>query len=471
GRAVKLFLDRATDQEIAGNRPGFFGNIKVGGKKDGTITAWQSETWGTGGVGGGGLAPGILPYVFTKVPHRRFLHSTVSINTGGARAWRAPNHPQVSYLTCAAIEDFAAAAKLDSLEVFLKNLELTDRADTYRRQLEKAAELIEWKKLWHPRGENASGYMRRGLGIGICTWGGAGHASKCEASIHPDGSVEVKLGSQDLGTGTRTVINMVAAETLGLPLGGVKVLIGDNKYPPSGASGGSTTVGGVSSSTRKATVNALAKLFEVVAPSLGAPADQLEAANGKVQVKGNPAKSLTWRAACRKLGAKTISEVGENDPQNPLGLTSGGVGGVQMADVSVDIETGVVKMNKLVAVQDCGLIINPKTAESQIYGACILSVAASLYEERVMDQNTGRMLNADLEFYKLAGIGDIGEIVVHLDITPENDKRGVMGLGEPPTIGGIAAISNAVANAIGVRPSVLPLTPDKVLGALEGRKA
>ena len=88
-----------------------------------------------------------------------------------------------------------------------------------------------------------------------------------------------------------------------------------------------------------------------------------------------------------------------------------------------------------------------------------------------MDQITGRMLNADMEFYKLAGIGDIGEIVVHLDISPEHDKRGVIGLGEPPTIGGIPAITNAVANAIGVRPTVLPLTPDKVLGALEGRKA
>jgi len=471
GRAVRLFLDRATDLEIAGNRPAFFANIKVGGKKDGTITAWQSETWGTGGVGGGGLAPGRLPYVCSTVPHRRFLHSTVSINTGGARAWRAPNHPQVSYLTCAAIEDFAAAARLDPLEVFMKNLDLTDRADTYRRQFEKAAELIGWKKLWHPRGENASGHMRRGLGIGVCTWGGAGHESKCEAAIHPDGSVEIKLGSQDLGTGTRTVINMVAAETLGLPLGAVKVLIGDNKYPPSGASGGSTTVGGVSSSTRKATMNALAKLFEVVAPSLGVSAGELEAANGKIQVKGNPAKSLTWRAACRKLGTKTISEIGENDPQNPMGLNTGGVGGVQIADVSVDTETGIVKMNRLVAVQDCGLIINPKTAESQIYGGCILSIAASLYEERVMDQITGRMLNADMEFYKLAGIGDIGEIIVHMDITPENDKRGVIGLGEPPTIGGIAAISNAVTNAIGVRPPVLPLTPDKVLGALEGRKA
>ena len=112
---------------------------------------------------------------------------------------------------------------------------------------------------------------------------------------------------------------MVAAETLGLPMGAIKLKIGDNSLPPSGASGGSTTIGGVSSSTRKATVNALDKLFEVVAPALGVAPDQLEAVDGRIQVKGNPAKSMTWEAACRKLGTKTISEMGVNDPRNPRG--------------------------------------------------------------------------------------------------------------------------------------------------------
>ncbi len=133
------------------------------------------------------------------------------------------------------------------------------------------------------------------------------------------------------------------------------------------------------------------------------------------------------------------------------GMISEGVGGIQMSDVSVDTETGIVKMNRHVAVHDCGLVVNPKTAESQVYGACIMSICAALTEERIMDAETGRVLNADMEFYKLAGIGDIGEIIVHMDISPENDKRGIIGLGEPPAIRGIAAIANAVANAIGVR--------------------
>jgi xanthine dehydrogenase YagR molybdenum-binding subunit len=471
GKAVKLFLDRATDQMIAGNRPSHFARIKLAAKQDGAITGWQSESWSTGGMGGAGMPP--IPYVFTRIPNRRLQHTAVQVNAGGQRAWRAPNHPQAAYLTCCAMEDLAAKLNMDPIELFSKNADYTLFPDVYRWQLQKAAEMVGWKKLWHPRGDSGKGAIKRGLGIGVCTWGGAGHASQCRTNIHPDGTVEIELCSQDLGTGTRTVIVMVAAETLGLPVSAIKLNIGDNKYPPSGSSGGSTTVGGVSSSTRKSTMNALEKLYEVVAPSLDAPPDQLEAVDGKIQVKGNPAKSLPWKAACKKLGVNPISAMGENQPKlaSKEGLNTGNVAGAQIADVSVDTETGIVKMNRLAVVQDCGMIINPKTAESQCFGAAHLSICAALCEERIMDEITGRMLNPNLEFYKLAGMPDIGEIIVHLDIRPEHDKRGVVGLGEPPVIGGIAAVANAVTNAIGVRIPVVPLTPDKVLAALEGRKA
>jgi len=323
GRPVKLFLDRATELMIAGNRPSGFANIKVAGKKDGTITAWQSESWSTGGIGGGGSPP--IPYVF-DIPNQRKNHTAVATNCGGVRAWRAPNHQQACYLTNTALEDLAAKLNLDPLEVFDKNLGMTARAEVYRAQLKKGAELIDWQKLWHPRGQSSSGPVKRGLGLAISTWGGGGHNSQCRTNIHPDGTVEVELCSQDLGTGTRTVITMVAAETLGLPLGAITLKIGDSALPPSGPSGGSTTVGGVSSSTRKSTVNALDKLFEAVASSMGAPADQLEAVDGRIQVKGNSAKSLTWKAACQKLGVNKISEMGENNQRHPGGLNSSGVG-------------------------------------------------------------------------------------------------------------------------------------------------
>ena len=133
----------------------------------------------------------------------------------------------------------------------------------------------------------------------------------------------------------------------------------------------------------------------------------------------------------------------------------------------MDTDTGIVKVDKLIAVQDCGLIIDLKTAESQCYGALIMGITYALFEEKVMDQLTGRMLNNNMEFYKLAGIGDIGELKVHMMTGPGYDERGTVGLGEPPVVSPGAAISNAVANAIGVRVPTIPLTPDKVLDALE----
>ena len=469
GKPVKLMLDRATELTIAGNRPSSFAKIKMAAKKDGTITAWQSESWATGGFSGGGSPP--LPYVYAQIPNKRLNHTAVSINAGGVRAWRAPNNPQASYLTCSAMEDLAAKLKMDPVELFSKNADLTARAEVYRSQLKKAAELIDWKKQWRQRGDSGSGTVKRGLGLAVNTWGGGGHNSQCRTTINADGTVEVELGSQDIGTGTKTIITMVAAETLGLPLGAINLKIGDNQYPFSNGSGGSTTVGGVSSSTRKASMNALDKLLEAVSPGMGVPADQLEAVDGRIQQKGNPSKSLTWKAACQKLGVNKISEMGANDQRNPGGLNSSGVGGVQMADVSVDTETGIVKMNRFVAVQDMGMVINPKTAESQIHGACIMGICAALMEERIIDDQTGRVLNPDMEFYKLAGIGDIGEIIAYPDISPEHDKRGVVGLGEPPAIGVVAAIGNAVANALGTRVSNAPFTSFRVLAALEGRNA
>jgi len=469
GRPVRVYLERNIELTIAGVRPSAGAKIKLAGKKDGTITAWESASWASGGLTGGGSPP--IPYVYTKIPNLRQTHQAVSLNTAPIRAWRAPNHQQASFLTCCAMDDLAAKLGIDPMTVYLKNASQTARPETYVRQLNKAAELAEWKKLWHPRTQLTSGAVKRGLGIGVCTWGGAGHAATARVNIHADGSVEVELGSQDLGTGTRTIIAQVAAESLGLRVSDIKVKIGDTNFPSAGTSGGSTTVGGVSSATRKGAINALVKLFEEVAESLGAPADQLEAVDGKIQVKGTPAKNLTWKAACQKLGVKTITETGQNDPRTAPreGLNTGGVGGVQIADVSVDTETGIVRMNRLVAVQDIGLVVNPKLAESQVYGACIMSICGALMEERIMDTITGRVLNADMEFYKLAGIKDIGDIVCHLEIDPENDGRGIIGLGEPPAVGGIAAIANAVANAIGKRVSWVPLTPDRVLDTLEGR--
>jgi xanthine dehydrogenase YagR molybdenum-binding subunit len=461
GKPVKMMLERDAELTVAGTRPSTFAKVKVGAKKDGTLTAWESTSWGTGGLTGGGAPP--LPYVW-KIPYKS-SHIAVATNTGPSRAWRAPNHPQACYVTMCALEDLAAALKMDPLDLFIKNIEMTgERAALYKDELLKAAELIGWKKKWHPREKPTPGTLKKGLGLSLHTWAGRGHASECRLTINPDGSVSIDIGSQDLGTGTRTTIPMVAAETLGLPITAITLNLGDNRYPPSGASGGSTTIGGVSASTRRASVDALELLFKAVAPSLGVEPTELEAAGGKVQAKGNPSKSLTWKQACSKLGVNPISVTGKATGKDPL--SNAGVGGVQMAEVSVDTETGIVKIDRMVAVQDVGLVINLKTAESQVYGALIMGITYSLFEERIMDTATGRSLNPNMEFYRLAGIADIGNLTVHMVTGKAQDDRGVIGLGEPPVISPGAAISNAVANAIGVRVGNLPLTPERVLAAI-----
>jgi xanthine dehydrogenase YagR molybdenum-binding subunit len=142
-----------------------------------------------------------------------------------------------------------------------------------------------------------------------------------------------------------------------------------------------------------------------------------------------------------------------------------------MADVSVDTDTGVIRINKFVCVQDCGLIIDLQTAESQVYGGMIMGIAYALTEERIMDNKTGRYINANLIDYKLPRIGDIGELIVEMYQPDSEYERGVIGLGEPPVIACGAAISNAVANAIGVRVPMLPMTPKRVLDALAGGHA
>jgi xanthine dehydrogenase YagR molybdenum-binding subunit len=463
GKPVKMMLDRKPELETAGCRPSAYGRVKVGAKKDGTLLAWDSYSWGSGGVGGGGSPP--IPYVW-KIPNQQKQHVNVINNIGPSRAWRAPNHPQACVITMCALDDLAAKLNMDTFDFVKKNIDLLEpRAKVYSEELDVADKLMNWKSRWHARGDKASGPVKQGLGLALHTWGGRGHSSNCDLSIHPDGSVDIKMGTQDIGTGTRTSILTVAADTLGIPMEAIDLQIGDNQYPRDSASGGSSTIGGVSSANFRAATDAKNQLFAKVAPALNAQPSELESVDGRVRVAADHSRSVSWKEACSKLGAQTLTVRGSNPGEGDL--INSGVGGVQMADVSVDTETGIVKINKMVAVQDCGLVISPEQAESQVLGALVMGVSYALYEEKVMDQTTGVMLNTNMDSYRLAGYGDVGELVVHLMSGPGYDEKGVIGIGEPPTVSPGAAISNAVANAIGVRVPYLPLTPERVLEALE----
>ena len=457
GAPVKLMLDRKEEHLVTGNRPSAAARIKAGVAADGTLTAFDAESWGTGGAGAAAGFP--LPYIY-QVANRRRAHKDVFINTGLQRPMRAPGHPQGSFLTEIMMDELADKVKMDPIEFRIKNLPAQAPNAMWASYLREGADAFGWSKR-HPTGDPAPGPIKTGMGVAICTWGGGGRGpSIAHCEIASDGGVTMRLGTQDIGTGQRTLVAMVTADALGLQPSQITPQIGDTQFGVSGGSGGSTTAASTSPGIRIAALKALEALKEKVAPELGVAADAIVAQGGRLQVKDNPSKGLSWADACKRIGPQPITA--ESDWA--AGMTSATTSGVQFAEATVDIKTGIVKVTRVLAIQDCGLVLNQLTAESQCYGGVIGSLNFALYEDRILDRNTGQMVNPNMEWYLLAGMSDIPQIDVRLKNMPE---RGVVGIGEPPTVPTAAAIALAVRNAIGVSVRSLPLTPMKILQSLQ----
>jgi xanthine dehydrogenase YagR molybdenum-binding subunit len=211
-----------------------------------------------------------------------------------------------------------------------------------------------------------------------------------------------------------------------------------------------------------AALEAKDKLLQTLAERLGADASELDVKDG--YILRNDAPAMDWNEACTRLPADGI--VGRGTSRT--GRAFGGEGhsnGVQFVDLVVDAETGVVRVNHIVAIQACGRVVARKTTESQIIGGVIQGLSFALFEDKILDRNVGAMVNPNLEMYKIAGAADVPHIE---PVLWAKDQTGVRSLGEPPTIPTAGAIACAVFNAIGAPVRHLPLTPDKVLGVLEG---
>jgi len=460
---VKLFLDRKEEHLDTGNRPSAFAKIRAGVSADGKLTAFDGQSWGTGGAGAAAGFP--LPYIY-QFPIRRRVHTDVYVNAGQQRPMRAPGHPQGCFLTEILMDELADRVRMDPVEFRIKNLPEASPNAAWGDYFRQGAKAFGWDKR-HPTGDPTPGPIKSGFGVSAHQWGGGGRAGRAHCEITSDGGVVMRAGTQDIGTGTRTIVAMLTAETLGLPVSAVKPEIGDTMYPACGASGGSTTAASISPAIRIAAGKALDQLFEKVAPQLGVSADMLVADAGRIHVKGNASKGMTWRDACKLIGTDTISTDGEWE----AGLSSTGTSGVQFTEVDVDIETGIVKVKRVLTVQDCGLIVDRLTAESQIYGGIVGSLNFALFEDRILDRVTGQMVNPNMESYLLAGMSDIPKIDIMLVDTPLQRSRGVIGIGEPPTVSTASSIANAVRNATGATVRSLPLHPHKILAAIEEQKA
>jgi xanthine dehydrogenase YagR molybdenum-binding subunit len=343
---------------------------------------------------------------------------------------------------------------MDPVEFRKKNL----RDEVYHRQLDRAAREIGWSRRNPIAGGNA-GPFKRGLGCAVGTWGGGGNDQcKVAVTISRDGAVDVAVGTQDLGTGTRTYTRAIVAEELGLTIKDVKERIGNSKLGAANPSGGSTTAPSLSPSVKDAAIKARLMMAERVAPLLDNPKpEEVVFSAGNVSANG---KSLSWQQATASLPAAGITSHGEWRAD----LQSRGVHGVCFAEVEVDVETGHVKPIKMVHIQDGGLPLNRLTMESQINGGMIQSLGMALWEGRVMDAHLGMMLNPGFGDYKLPGSLEMPEMVPLID---DDDKReAVIGIAEGCIIPAVGALVNAVFNACGVRVRELPVTPDRILMGL-----
>ena len=448
---VKLMFTRYDEFVMAGNRSGSWQKLKAGVKNDGTIVALQARQYRLGGLGPGSQAG--QPYIYRMGDTYREIYA-LHTNEDSSVAMRAPGHPQASFAVESLMDELAWKIKMDPVEFRIKNL----RDEVYHRQLRRGAQEIGWSRRNPVAGGNA-GPFKRGMGCAVGVWGGGGNDQcKVDVTISRDGSVVVAVGTQDLGTGTRTYTRAIVAEELGLTVKDVHERIGNSKLGNANPSGGSTTAPSLSPSVKDAAIKARMLMAERVAPLLGNPKpEEVKFADGKVSANG---KSVSWQQAVAALPAGGITSHGvwRSD------LQARGVHGVCFAEVEVDVETGHVKPIKMVHIQDGGLPLNRLTMESQINGGMIQSLGMALWEGRVMDAQLGMQLNPGFGDYKLPGSLEMPEMVPIID---DDDKReAVIGIAEGCIIPAVGALVNAVFNATGVRVRETPVTPDKILMGL-----
>jgi xanthine dehydrogenase YagR molybdenum-binding subunit len=459
GAPVKLMLPRAAEHLATGNRPSSWQHVKLAAGSDAKLTAIELIQHGSGGIGGGAGSSGPFKQLY-GCPNVRTEERNVYVNAGPSSAMRAPGWPQGCFALELAMDELARRLRIDRLEFRRRNTSNPVRLLEY----ELGARAFEWDA--RNRATRSEGPLRRGIGVASGWWHGVGRpGSQAQMIAYRDGHVELRTGSQDIGTGSRTILGMIAAEELGIPLSDVRVEIGDTRYPYAVPSGGSSTAPSTTPAVRQAAAHLKNKLFRLAAAALGAESGDLEAHDGAIRVRFEPSRSLSFAEVCRRIPADSLSADGEHVPDYQ-GFRRDQAG-CQFAEVEVDTETGIVRVLQVVAVHDAGLIIDPLTARSQVNGGVIMGVGFALFEERRLDPKIGLMVNPTMDDYKLPGPLDVPDIkVMFVEVANGITNTGVLGLGEAAHVATAAAIGCAVFDAIGVPVRSLPLTPDRVLAAL-----
>jgi len=467
---VKLMCDRHEEHVCTGNRPDSHQTVKIGGRR-GKLHAIEIESYGTAGIGtGAGIGRNAIG-IYTRCPHVRVKANDVFTNGGPGTAMRAPGHPQGAFALELALDELAAKMKADPLALRLAH----DEHPVRRHQLEEGARRFGWAEARARSAELRArkARIRRGVGVAGSIWGdfGRGSAARVTASVLRDGTIEIANGVQDIGGGIVTVMAQLGAEVFHRPLETVVVRYGDSRHGASVGSGGSQTTSSVTPAVRNACEQALTELTALAAAQLKvAPKEVRWDDEGTAHGGG---RSLTFAQVCKKIDGEAIVATASRPAtygHEPMAFPGGPmtqIAGAQFAEVEIDTWTGVVRVPRVLAVHDCGRVMNPLTLRSQINGGVILGTSYALMEQRVLDDDLGRMLNPNLESYKILGALDVPEIDVMItEVYTGANNTGAAGIGEPSTIPTAAAIACAVFDALGVAVRSLPLTPDRVLAAL-----
>lgn len=462
GAPVRLMLDRKEEHLSVGNRPSSDQMLRIGAKKDGTITGIHLVSYGTAGCGTGAGCSGPASNLY-KYATLHTEENDVFTNAGPGTAMRAPGHPQGAFALEQTIDDLAVKLSMDPID-------LRDRIDEHPvRKVER--QVVRGSDIWKSRNAVAGadhGPVKRGVGLAQSVWYRfVSMNSSAEVRVHRDGSLEVLSAVQDIGSGIRTVMAQIVAEQFGVPPEQISVRVGDTNYPAGPNSGGSVTTLSLTPAVRDAAWQASQKFLADIAPAFGASAGDLEFAAGQVRSKSGKLQGVTFRRAAAKMTTDQIAVQSKRVPDYDPGkyLT---YGGVDVAEVEVDTEVGRIHVRRVLSVHDCGRPMNPAQVISQINGGVIQGISYTLFENRLLDPDYGLMVNPNLEQYKITGSRETPQIEVNLvEAYIGQSSTDASGIGEAAGVVSIgAAIGNAVYNAIGVRIRQTPMTPAVVLAAL-----
>lgn len=467
-RPVKLFLTREETFTMTGNRPPNKMSVRLGAKKDGTLTAIEFLSTGTGGAYPASATTSFMATDLYLCPNVKSSDENVFTNAGRARPFRAPGFPQCAWALEQAMDELAARLGMDPVELRMKNIPKTSQrrgnqpytstglADCLR----EGAKAFGWNEARARK--KPDGPVKKGFGVAASLWGYAGGPpSTVIVKLFSDGSVNLNMGAADIGTGTKTFMSMIVSEELGVPLEKIQIEHADTGTTQYTApSGGSKTVPSDGPAARAAAWEVKKKLLALAAEEMKLPVEELMLSGAEIVSTKDSTKKLAVKAVKGLERQQVLVGVGTRGP-NPEGKIVTPFA-VHFAEVEVDERTGEVRVTRLVAAQDSGRPMNRLTYDCQVFGGLVMGIGLARTEERVLDRQTGKMVNANWHDYKIPTALDVpvDQKVVAVDPgDTECNATGAKGIGEPATIATAAAIANAVADAVGVRVVDSPITP------------